>query len=84
MVQNFASEVAKTHVSEAWVTRSITRHRNTLISKWTSAMNAVRHRADSKLKYKLYFNLLHDKIESYNVLPSNTYNLNKKGFMIGV
>jgi hypothetical protein len=84
MVQNFASEVAKTRVSEAWVTRFIARHRDTLISKWTSGMDAVRHRADSKLKYELYFDLLHDKIESYNVLPSNTYNMDEKGFMIGV
>jgi hypothetical protein len=50
MVQNFASEVAKMHVSEAWVMCFITRHRNTLISKWTSGMNAVRYWADSKLK----------------------------------
>jgi hypothetical protein len=84
MVQNFASEVAKTHVSEAWVMCFTTRYRNTPISKWTSGMNAVRHWADSKLKYELYFNLLNDKIKFYSVLLSNTYNMNGKSFMIGV
>jgi hypothetical protein len=33
---------------------------------------------------KLYFNLLYNKIKSYNVLPRNTYNIDKKGFIIGV
>jgi hypothetical protein len=84
MIQDFASEVAKMRVSEAWVTRFVGRHHDTLIPKWTSGMDAVRHRADSKLKYELYFHLLHDKIESYNVLPSNTYDIDEKGFMIGV
>jgi hypothetical protein len=35
-------------------------------------------------KYKLYFNLLYNKIEYYNVLLSNIYNIDKKGFIIGV
>jgi hypothetical protein len=76
--------VAKTRVSKAWVTRFINRHRDNLISKWTSGIDAVRHRADSQRKYKLYFDLLYNKIKYYDVLPSNTYNMDEKGFMIGV
>jgi IS30 family transposase len=84
MIQNFASEVAKTRVSEAWVTRFVGRHHDTLISKWSSGIDAVRHRADSKRKYELYFDLLYEKINYYKVLPSNTYNMDEKGFIIGV
>jgi hypothetical protein len=84
MIQNFASKVAKTRVSNAWVTRFVNRNSNHLISKWTSGMDAVRHHADSRFKYNLYFDLLHSKIEEYNVLPKNTYNMDEKGFMIGV
>jgi hypothetical protein len=47
-------------------------------------MDATRHRADSHLKYKLYFDLLHAKMKEYNVLPENLYNMDEKGFMIGV
>jgi hypothetical protein len=47
-------------------------------------MDCSRHNADSKLKYALYFDLLHSKMREYNVQPSNCYNMNKKGFMIGV
>jgi hypothetical protein len=44
----------------------------------------VCHQADSEAKYKLYLNLLHGKTEEYEVLPENTYNIDEKGFMIGV
>jgi hypothetical protein len=47
-------------------------------------MDYGRHQADSEVKYKLYFNLLYRKIEEYEVLPENTYNMDEKGFMIRV
>ncbi|KAF2025836.1 hypothetical protein EK21DRAFT_103688 [Setomelanomma holmii] len=68
MIRNFASTIAKTRVSEAW----------------TTGMDAVRHKADSGLKYMLYYNLLHPKMSQYEILPCNSYNMDKKGFMIGV
>jgi hypothetical protein len=34
-------------------------------------------------KYTLYLDLLHSKMTEYNILPHNTYNMDKKGFMIG-
>jgi hypothetical protein len=47
-------------------------------------MNVMRHHADSQCKYKLYFELLHHKIVQYDNQPHNRYNMNEKGFMIGV
>jgi hypothetical protein len=47
-------------------------------------MDTVRHAADFGLKYKLYYSLLHPKMSQYEVPPCNSYNMNKKGFMIGV
>ncbi|KAF2825387.1 hypothetical protein CC86DRAFT_271795, partial [Ophiobolus disseminans] len=84
MVQNFASTIAKTGVSESWVTRFINRNDNAIISKWTSGMDALRHQANSGLKYKLYYDLLHPKMSQYEIIPENTYNMDEKGFMIGV
>jgi hypothetical protein len=46
-------------------------------------MDYTRHQADSEARYELYFDLVYSKIEEYNVLPGNTYNINEKGFMIG-
>jgi hypothetical protein len=61
-------------------------HRNeeNLIAKWTSGMDRNRYEADSGWKYKRYFNLLHSTIDKYNILPENTYNIDKKGFIIGL
>jgi hypothetical protein len=63
MIQNFASQIAAERVSASWVTRFINRHRVDLITKWTTSMDRRRHKADSLLKYNLYFDLLHSKIK---------------------
>ena len=47
-------------------------------------MDADRHNANSYSKYKLYFNLLQRKIAKYKVNAKHTYNIDKKGFIIGV
>ena len=60
------------------------RNKDYLTLRWTVGIDAVRHRANLEAKYKLYFDLLVDKVSQYNVLPSNTYNMDEKGFMIGV
>ncbi|KAF1970287.1 hypothetical protein BU23DRAFT_474557, partial [Bimuria novae-zelandiae CBS 107.79] len=45
-------------------------------------IDSNRHKANSKTKYKAYFDLLYLKIEEYNILPCNTYNMDEKGFLI--
>jgi hypothetical protein len=47
-------------------------------------MDATRYTANSYIKYKLYFDLLHSKIEEHEILPENSYNIDKKGVIIGV
>jgi hypothetical protein len=84
LIQNFASDVAKSPVSESWVTRFIGRHSIHLISKWTAGMDNNRHQADSGAKYSLYFDLLGDKITHYGIEPRYTYNMDQKGFLIGI
>jgi hypothetical protein len=83
-IQNFASDVVKSPVSESWVTRFIGRHSIDLISKWTAGMDNNRHQADSRAKYSLYFDLLGDKITHYSIDPRHTYNMDEKGFLIGI
>jgi hypothetical protein len=66
------------------VTRFLRRHFDALLTAWSTPMESVRHQADSGEKYKQYFDLLHQKIAEYKVLPENMYNMDEKGFMIGV
>jgi hypothetical protein len=84
MIRNFSSRVAHQQLSESWVTRFINRHKLDLISKWTSAMDHTRHLADSESKYRLYFELLHQKITEYHLEARDIYNMDEKGFLIGL
>jgi hypothetical protein len=84
MIQNFASQIAKERVSETWVSRFLARYSSQLTSQWTDAMDRNRHQADSGAKYRQYFDLLHGKILQYDIEPRHTYNMDEKGFMIGV
>jgi hypothetical protein len=84
MIRNFSSEVAHQQLSNRWVTRFINRHEICLISKWTSAMDCTRHLADSESKYHLYFKLLHQKITQYHLEARDIYNMDEKGFLIGL
>jgi hypothetical protein len=84
MIRNFSSEVAHQQLSESWVTRFINRHEIHLISKWTTAMDRTRHLADSESKYRLYFELLHQKITQYHLEARDIYNIDEKGFLIGI
>jgi hypothetical protein len=74
----------KKHFGEGWVSRFIDHNHNHLISKWSTGMDVVRHQADSRRKYKLYFDLLHHKVVQYEVEPHNIYNMDEKRFIIGV
>jgi hypothetical protein len=47
-------------------------------------MDANRHAAGSYAKYKLYLELLQHKVAEYNVSAEHTYNMDEKGFMIGI
>ena len=47
-------------------------------------MDSNRHNADSEDKYRLYFDYLHGKIDQYQIEPPHTYNMDEKGFLIGI
>jgi hypothetical protein len=84
MIRNFASEIGGRQAGKSWVDRFIKRFDVDLISRWTSGMDTNRKKADSAFKYSLYFELLRRKIKQYNVDPRHTYNIDEKGFLIGI
>lgn len=84
MIRNFASSLIGGEVSGSWVTRFINRNPTHLISRWQTGMDRTRHKADSGAKYSLYFELLHNKMKEYNIEPSYIYNMDEKGFMVGI
>ncbi|RYN89936.1 hypothetical protein AA0120_g6512 [Alternaria tenuissima] len=83
MIQRYALSLAGFEVTEQWVSRFINRHPDHLISCYTKGMTRLRHSADSGSKYSLYFKLLHEKMEEYNVQPLHIFNMDEKGFQLG-
>jgi hypothetical protein len=47
-------------------------------------MDNSRHKANSGRRYSLYFDLLRDKIDQYQVEARHVYNIDEKGFMLRV
>ena len=84
MIQNFAQEICHKEIGNEWVLRFLRRHQTELVSKWTMGLDHNRSRADSAFKYSLYFELLRKKIEQYEVEPQHIYNMDEKGFLIGI
>lgn len=84
MIRNFASSLAGRDVSDSWVTRFMSRNSSCLVSRWQTAMDRKRHKADSAAKYSLYFRDLHDEMKEYSVEPTHIFNMDEKGFQIGV
>lgn len=84
MIRNFAGDITRKPAGRCWADRFIKRHQIELISKYVYGIDVARKRADSALKYSLYFELLASKIQQYRVQPSLIYNMDEKGFLIGI
>lgn len=84
MIRDFAGDVSHKPVGKAWADRFIKRHQIELISKCANGIDVVRKRVDSAFEYSLYFKLLAYEIEHYIVRPFLIYNMDEKGFLIGI
>jgi hypothetical protein len=84
MILSFASSLLGREVSESWVSRFLLMNSSNLTLRWQSGMDYERHQADSGPKYSLYFKLLDNKMKKYNTEPSHIFNMDEKGFMLGV
>ena len=83
MVRNFAYDIVGNHPGRAWSHRFCKRWKSQLDSKYLDTIDSARKKADSKHSYKAYFDLVQAKIDEYGVQPSNMYNMDEKGFLIG-
>jgi hypothetical protein len=83
MVRNFARDIGSKEPGRSWVARFVERHSKELLREYLRPLDSARHKADSEWQYQLYFDHLAKKIDEYEVLPSNIYNMDEKGFLIG-
>jgi hypothetical protein len=84
MVRNFAQEMAGKKPHRCWSQRFCKRHQNVLASGYLNNIDAARKAADNEASYQYFFDLLKHKTEQYEVLPQNQYNMDEKGFLLGI
>ncbi|KJZ70484.1 hypothetical protein HIM_10113 [Hirsutella minnesotensis 3608] len=84
MIKSFAQDIAKIEVGKDWPYSFVRRNSNELGCTWFDGFDIARKRADNPSRYKAYYELIRGKIEKYNILPCNTYNVDEKGFLLGV
>ena len=84
MVRNFAKDIGGVLPGRTWLSRFCLRHQDSIICRYLKNIDIQRSKADSAASYKLFYDLLKEKLAKYHVLPQDTYNMDEKGFMIGV
>ena len=71
-------------LSGRWDSCFVARHKDKLDSNYLNNLDLARHKADSRDSYEMYFERLGQFIEKHGVTAENMYNIDEKGFMIGV
>ena len=99
MIRNFAFNISKKMPGKNWPTCFISKYSSKLGSGFLKGFDLSRKKADSPEAYRRYFKLvcglisltfhayniqLFEKIDEYNISPQNSYNMDEKGFLIGV
>ncbi|EUC27061.1 hypothetical protein COCCADRAFT_112674 [Bipolaris zeicola 26-R-13] len=84
MIQKFATTIVKLEVSHSSVTRFLHWHADELTIRWSPRTDCDRYQSDSPFKYKLYFDMLHPRMQEHEVEERNTYNVDERGFAVGV
>ncbi|KAF2818605.1 hypothetical protein CC86DRAFT_363944 [Ophiobolus disseminans] len=60
------------------------RHKIELKTHRVKGKDRTCHKANSLLKYELYFAYLHKKIQKYHLRASDIYNMDEKGFYLRI
>ncbi|EED17281.1 DNA helicase, putative [Talaromyces stipitatus ATCC 10500] len=84
MLANFARDICGRKPGKNWASRWLKSHSDQVISHYSTGLDMDRKNADKAWKYALYFELLGRKIKQYNLAPEQIYNMDEKGFMLGI
>lgn len=69
-------------MSEHWARHFRTRHPD-LQSHWASGLECCRAKALNHTQVTKYFDILIELIKTYNIIPSNIYNMDENGVQLG-
>jgi hypothetical protein len=84
MVANFAADIAGKRPGKNWVARWLKKHPGILIQKNTSGLDIDRQKSERKDRYEAYMMHLGEKFGKYELQPCQIYNMDEKGFSMGI
>ena len=86
MLRNFAKEIRRSEdkPGRKWAQRWRERYSKEIVYAYGSGIDRGRKSADSAFKYALYFELMQRKIQQYEVEAAHMYNMDEKGFLLGM
>ncbi|PVH98908.1 hypothetical protein DM02DRAFT_471042, partial [Periconia macrospinosa] len=67
-----------------WIRRFCERHKDRIKSIYLRGIDQSRKIADNSAYFEYFYQVLHEKIEKYRIRPSNIYNFDEKGFLLGL
>ena len=83
ILASIAHEICGKKPSKNWAARFVARHRAQIDARYLNTLDLARHKADSRASYEHYFDMVGARIREYDMLPANTYKMDKKGFLVG-
>jgi len=83
-IKALASKISGKKPGKNWVSNFKRRHADEIASDFLEPLDSSRNNADSWFKVHKYFDMLQKKWEKYQFEPQNVYNMDEKGFLIGV
>ncbi|TAQ86407.1 hypothetical protein B7494_g5258 [Chlorociboria aeruginascens] len=84
IVKNLAEEIRGRAVGKNWTAQFVHRHQDELKSLYLKGMDQKRIKSEFPKAYELFYQLLFEAIENHNITADNIYNVDEKGFLIGI
>lgn len=83
-VRIFAQNICGKLPGKNWPSQFVRRHAASITSQYLVGFDICRKKADNWWLINHYFELVQEKWKQYNYAPENVYNMDEKGFMIGM
>jgi len=83
-VCTFAYNICGKWPGKNWATRFVHAHEDKITSQYLISFDISRKKADNWWLINHFFDLLQEKWKKYDYAPHNVYNIDEKGFLIGI
>ena len=83
-VRTFAYNICGKWPGKNWASRFVRDHQDIITSQYLISFDISRKKADNWWLINHFFGILQEKWNKYDYAPHNVYNIDEKGFLIGV